>query len=35
VLFGGAYHGIVAIIVVVIAILAAEELTVRIYRRLV
>jgi hypothetical protein len=35
VLFGGAYHGIVAFIVVVIAILAAEELTVRIYRRLV
>lgn len=33
--FGGAYHGVVAFIVVVVAILAAEELTVRIHRRLV
>ena len=33
--FGGAYHGVVAFIVVVVAILAAEEMTVRIYRRLV
>ena len=34
VFFGGPMHGVVAFIVVVIAIVAAEEIAVRIYRRL-
>jgi hypothetical protein len=32
--FGGPLHGVVSFIVVVMAMLAAEEITVRIYRRL-
>ena len=32
--FGGPLHGVVAFIVVVVVMLAAEEITVRIYRRL-
>jgi hypothetical protein len=32
--FGGAFHGIVALIVVIIAMLLAEEAIVRLYRRL-
>ena len=32
--FGGALHGVVAFIIVVVVMLAAEEITVRIYRRL-
>ena len=32
--FGGPYHGVVAFIVVVVAILAAEEFVARLYRRL-
>ena len=34
VLFSGPMHGVVAFIVVVIAMVAAEEIAVRIYRRL-
>ena len=32
--FGGALHGVVAFIIVVVVMLAAEEITVRTYRRL-
>jgi len=32
--FGGAYHGIVTLIVVIVAMLIAEELVVRVYRKL-
>lgn len=32
--FGGAFHGIVTLIVVIIAMLVAEELIVRVYRKL-
>ena len=32
--FGGAMHGVVAFIVVIVAMLAAEELVARIYRKL-
>ena len=32
--FGGVYHGIVTLIVVIIVMLIAEELVVRLYRKL-
>jgi hypothetical protein len=32
--FGGPLHGVVAFIIVVVVMLAAEEITARIYRRL-
>ena len=32
--FGGAFHGIVTLIVVIVAMLVAEELIVRLYRKL-